>query len=1342
MSRGRWLAALLQIVAATGAAAFDYAAYKEELRRDPALIRFYTFEEGAGDEVANQVDLEPGRLAMSGGPLGSLTILNDSPYGTDRTNYHYQPGEGVPGFEWTEGRHPGKSALTNGLGRRGLFRNGLDGQELEQATFAGWLRVQPLAGPAGEAAILTLGNAYDCGFSLVYRKAPYAPDGMIAFRLGNAEKQPVTLQVQGVEPGVWQHFAVTLDGREAVLYWNGKPAARAAAGRVVPPVNREYGSEPFYEYSERAAFLRVGGSPLGPRGSARYDLDELAIYRRALSAAEVAALEQRGRPEAGREAQLARWRELEAAQKIRSAIQMTIPHETMGFFEIGKPVPIRFAVEPGSGLTGPLQAEYELRDLAGTVLKRESRTFQPEAGCELALELPRCDVLVLELRVRDAGGRVLKTMNEPYVLGVVPPSPERLTASNPLGYLAVLDAWNYNFPIRRMFFYFDLRDNPEYCESFLRTLAEDRARIPGCRPLVCIQIPWLETITPEDRKSLSEGFARIAALLKGQVWAWEISNEPNGKISPENYFEILKLAVAELRRSDPQLPICAPGASPSGLPFINDLLKLGMGELIDAVSFHNYVGAPLAAYHWNNTGRELRRMIDEHCSKALPIWNSESGFFTIQRVGGKPVTMDVPARMGMDQSNFRGVRYFHTSMPALPETEAAARQVQAILLDLASGYRIYVKCQSAALAAVDGTSTGALPTRMGVALTVLGGQILNDLKSVAFLPMSALDRAALLITGQSGSRTAAIFSQEPAVLNFQAEPDRSYRTLDYLGNPGELRSDAAGLLTVNSSETPLYVFDVPTAFREIPVLSLTLPEKLGEDGRLTGELLVRNPFDRELSGTLRVVPLPGAGISVTPEAVKLTPGAELKCRVDLTATALKRREYEVKIELLREREVVAAAQRMFASDGVIYPVPQLKTAFALDGKLDKWADIPALICRDEENVVHGKPNLAETWLPQWRGNDDLSFTLKCVWRRRDGLYFLLEVTDDRLLPAPADQTGMAFRYDCLELFFDGRPTPEQGKPIADGADQVIIIPRTGETAEPCELWYARKDQARIEVSCLGGRTERGYWIEGRIRPRTGSAFQLLAGSRFCWDFLVDDADAPDQLRKAAMALHGDFDNSISSLRWGRCELSLDGPAAAAAAGTPDADLTASGNDAMVSAQEGSKMKNWFGLFAGSTAAIPAVRNFSPERFCGRWYEIARLSHRFERGLTGVNAEYRQLDDGTIEVINRGFRDGALREIRGVARVRSDAAGTGELTVTFFPPFRAAYRVIELTADYSVAVITGSNFNYLWLLARTPELPPEVVAAYRERLGKLGFAVDRLEYPGPYVAPEPEDEEQE
>ena len=123
--------------------------------------------------------------------------------------------------------------------------------------------------------------------------------------------------------------------------------------------------------------------------------------------------------------------------------------------------------------------------------------------------------------------------------------------------------------------------------------------------------------------------------------------------------------------------------------------------------------------------------------------------------------------------------------------------------------------------------------------------------------------------------------------------------------------------------------------------------------------------------------------------------------------------------------------------------------------------------------------------------------------------------------------------------------------------------------------------------------------------------------------------------------------------------------------------------------------------------IEPVDNFELNRYLGKWYEIARLDHSFERGLEAVSAEYSLRDDGGIRVINSGRNTDtqANQEAEGRAYF-VEQPNLGYLKVSFFGPFFGSYVIFELDENYQYAFIAGNTTNYLWLLARTPEVSQE------------------------------------
>lgn len=159
-----------------------------------------------------------------------------------------------------------------------------------------------------------------------------------------------------------------------------------------------------------------------------------------------------------------------------------------------------------------------------------------------------------------------------------------------------------------------------------------------------------------------------------------------------------------------------------------------------------------------------------------------------------------------------------------------------------------------------------------------------------------------------------------------------------------------------------------------------------------------------------------------------------------------------------------------------------------------------------------------------------------------------------------------------------------------------------------------------------------------------------------------------------------------------------------------------------------------GAFLMSCTGLPRgvepVGNFELERYLGQWYEIARLDHSFERGLDKVSASYARRREGGVEVVNRGYdlRNQRWKEARGKAYFIGDET-IGRLKVSFFGPFYGSYNIIALDRkDYAYAMVCGPNRDYLWILARSPALDPEVLAELIRQAETLGFATAELIYP--------------
>jgi len=145
--------------------------------------------------------------------------------------------------------------------------------------------------------------------------------------------------------------------------------------------------------------------------------------------------------------------------------------------------------------------------------------------------------------------------------------------------------------------------------------------------------------------------------------------------------------------------------------------------------------------------------------------------------------------------------------------------------------------------------------------------------------------------------------------------------------------------------------------------------------------------------------------------------------------------------------------------------------------------------------------------------------------------------------------------------------------------------------------------------------------------------------------------------------------------------------------------------------------------------IVPVSNFDTTRYLGNWYEIARLDHSFERGLSHVTADYSVRQDGGLKVLNRGYKDAdaAWKEAEGKAYF-VDKKDVGYLKVSFFGPFYGSYIVFDLDQqNYSYSMISGPDKSYLWLLSRTPTMDPALQQRLVEKARGLGFDTSKLIY---------------
>lgn len=153
------------------------------------------------------------------------------------------------------------------------------------------------------------------------------------------------------------------------------------------------------------------------------------------------------------------------------------------------------------------------------------------------------------------------------------------------------------------------------------------------------------------------------------------------------------------------------------------------------------------------------------------------------------------------------------------------------------------------------------------------------------------------------------------------------------------------------------------------------------------------------------------------------------------------------------------------------------------------------------------------------------------------------------------------------------------------------------------------------------------------------------------------------------------------------------------------------------------------ISCSSNKDLKTVADVDLEKYQGKWYEIARFPNSFEKGLVCVTANYKLLNNGKIEVINKGIKESdrnKIEESKGKAWV-PNADDPSKIKVSFFWPFAGDYQIMALDANYNYALVGSPTLDYLWILSRTKSLDDQIIKQLKQEAAQQGFEVARLEF---------------
>lgn len=1135
-------AATPSICAGNPPAAAAWSAGLERLKHEPHLARLYPFTEGTGLSTRNVLDDAPfsemviaGRGVFAGGD-------NDCP-------------------RWVSGRWPGKPALSIGTMRGSIGRTHFYGVDGKDFTVALWVRTLP---DTGRVVFASVGDGFSNGWRLntvargiefVLGRTPGTKpgEGLVVVHAGDC-----------LRPHVWQQVVAVLDGPRLRLAVDGKVVAEKEFDGI-------YTHPATPAVKLRAPEIDFGGLQLGTtdsqKSASRFDIDELAIFARALDAGRIAELYAAGKAETPADEQRRKHEADLVRQRQLDGITLAVPTDTFGYFPHDQAIPV---IVSAAAAAAPLfekagTVDFAVSRIGGEPLANAGLPLplrdDGQARVEYAVAPDLCGLYVLTATVRDHAGHTLKTFRIDFARRLPLPPRERIPPTTMLESYVGLKAElpTFGTTIERVIQPIYGRA-PDGGANFAASDAfVDRCSSMGLDALYCIDLGFWENGRYKqiadwkaDPRVHTDHVRTLANRYKGRVKYWEIFNEPNAHgTSAEDYVALLAQAHDIIKEVDPAAKIVGPCGTSNYHDWTEAVLAAGGGRFLDILSFHNYLGSSPIRNRGLGRVEAVRGSMRRHLGRDLPMWNSECGIHQPARIAGRPATDEDILRMyggravGTDGIVIAGV----DAISMVNEHLGACWQAQSLLVERAQGVLTYFLLMRPSQPYPRFSPGDECVTEKGVALAAVQS-LLIDAVAARFIATNVGGTAGVAVADRDGKTHVALFADKKTRLVFSTglKAGARIKALDFLGNPLSFQADADGLVSLELWHEPIYLLDVPASFT-VNTAGLKLAcgtRHLEPMSQVKVVADVCNPFDREVTASL--VPEVSAGTAAA-EATELTlaPGETRQVPIAWRTGGMAKGPQWIRAQLHLDGRFFSVAEAGdFSSAGAMTRIPRFPGTFTMDGDVAKWADIPAEIAATREQVVIGRPVAGAPNPAFWDGADDLSYSFKSTWSGA-GIHFLLEVTDNILRPpATALEDEDPGRFDGVELFLDARPQDEGRAAPGDGVVRAAVALRAGESIAECPVRCAGKEPAPVTIRCVSRTTATGYLVEGTVAPATGGTLPLADGARLDLDIAVNDNDdRPGEAtalgRRVQMALHGTAANRENTSHYGRYVVSAEPP---------------------------------------------------------------------------------------------------------------------------------------------------------------------------------------------------------
>lgn len=143
--------------------------------------------------------------------------------------------------------------------------------------------------------------------------------------------------------------------------------------------------------------------------------------------------------------------------------------------------------------------------------------------------------------------------------------------------------------------------------------------------------------------------------------------------------------------------------------------------------------------------------------------------------------------------------------------------------------------------------------------------------------------------------------------------------------------------------------------------------------------------------------------------------------------------------------------------------------------------------------------------------------------------------------------------------------------------------------------------------------------------------------------------------------------------------------------------------------------------------LKVVDNVDLEKYSGKWYEIAAIPEKHQKGCSNITAEYTTTNEGFLKIVNSCNED-IIEEIEKKVKGKAypvSGSNNAKLKVEFKCLFKSDYWIIDLDKDYKYVMVGHPDRKYLWILSRKPKLSQDIYDSLIKKAELQGFNIKKI-----------------